>query len=256
MRFVRLTRVRGEAEMKASEGKYPTMPCRLLSGNFVAGIDPAQAPLLACCRHVFTGQETKEIRELLNPAATLTPHRGPAAGPIDKLWKGYCLVNHYAMNTIAGKPNHVNKKVHSGVVGYNSGSSGLSAWSQRNPAAMAKLLFYLKKLAERYKQVLPIAHERQSQLKIKRLKGTPFRSLFVNRNFRTALHRDNNTSTSAMGVLFVVGSHVSGGILQFPEVAVMVDVQPGDVLFFHPELWHSNTALAKDVDRLSIVCHG
>ncbi|RYF12328.1 MAG: hypothetical protein EOO40_01510 [Deltaproteobacteria bacterium] len=162
----------------------------------------------------------------------------------------------YAMDTVTGKHNHVNQKVRSGTVGYLPDGTPTS-WTERNNRTLQAVLPHLRKCAEAYRHTLPSAYRCQtSATATRRIGDTPFRILFVNRNFRTALHRDNNVCASAMGVMIVVGAAVRGCRIQFPEISAEVDVQPGDVLMFHPHLWHCNTPLEKPADRMSIICHG
>ena len=189
MRFVTVRRDRQDGQLEALKGQHPLLPCRLLSGDFIAGLSAADPPLLACKRKVLDEEEAKVVRSLLSSAATATPHRGPAAGPIRAVWKGYQRVSPYAMDTVTGKHNHVNQKVRSGTVGYLPDGTPTS-WTERNNRTLQAVLPHLRKCAEAYRHTLPSAYRCQtSATATRRIGDTPFRILFVNRNFRTALHR-------------------------------------------------------------------
>lgn len=244
-----------DLDLDTVKGQHWPHACRLLSGDFVAGFTPDRPAVLACRRQVLDQEEVETLRGLLGSAATTTPHRGPAAGPIRKLWRGYRLVNAYSMDRKRGTRNVVNQKVNSGTVGYNKDGSP-TAWTRRNPDALRKAGPLLQKCGDAYRRTLPFAWDQQAAVGGPRIGATPFRMLFVNRNFRTAVHRDKNVGRSAMGVMLVVGTCAGGGRIQFPEVSVEVDVQPGDLLMFEPGMWHCNTAITQGSDRVSIICHG
>lgn len=153
---------------------------------------------------------------------------------------------------------NVNNKVNSAVLGWTSTGS-LSKWSRLYPGKMRALAGFLRTFTDAYHKCLPELCREQLQGSRARgretVGGTAFRTMFVNRNFRTALHCDKNVQHSRMGAIAVAG-HFEGGQLQFPEYGVEVDVRPGDLLFFSPGLWHCNRPLRPGGKRVSLVCHG
>ena len=248
--------VRRKSLFQWRKGQHVVFICRLLHGDFVASVGAGLGPALACRRGVLDQAECAYMRDRLRGASGYTCHRGPAAGPLVRLWKGYRIVNRYTMDTRAGRPNRVNRKVRSGLVGCTRAGRP-TAWTTRFPDRLADMLPLLRKCAAAYQALLPQCHSRQSTLpRRSALPGTPFQTLYVNHNLQTGLHQDNNTESSVMGVLVSLGPHVVGGQLQFPEVGVEVDLQPGDVLMFQPALWHNNRPLGPGCQRTVVVAHG
>ena len=100
---------------------------------------------------------------------------------------------------------------------------------------------------------------------LKRIPGTVFSTITVNRNFRTALHQDAGDFKEGLSVLAVfTRGDVRGGDLCLPEYGVSVPMGHGDLLLFHAHLWHCNTPITgthehaikpTDPARVSLVCY-
>ena len=97
-----------------------------------------------------------------------------------------------------------------------------------------------KLIPEAYQKQLSRANEK-SHLKIPE---TSFSTITINRNFRTALHKDAGDFSEGFGNLTVIerGSY-HGGYTVFPQFGVGVDVRSGDFLAMDVHQWHSNTAI-------------
>ena len=256
MHVVHIRRTHTAAEMDSEKGKFSPFSCRELQGDFSA-IDTSGEPILVCCRKVLTGSQATELADLLKEAATASDRRGPSAGPLDKIYPSCNRVNHYSMTKVRGRFSGMyNKSVKSGVVGYNKFGKP-SAWTSNNPDKLKAVILLLQKLQARYQQQLPQAEAAQQKEVATRphLPGTAFRTLYVNRNFRTALHKDCNVDASRYGLMTVLGENVAGGRIQFPEYGIEVTVGHGDLIMFKPCLWHCNTPLDKEGVRMSVVCH-
>jgi hypothetical protein len=76
------------------------------------------------------------------------------------------------------------------------------------------------------------------------IKGTAFTTVTVNRNFRTACHKDAGDLKEGFGVMtaFRCGAF-SGGELVFPAFRVAAKCRTGDVLLADVHEWHGNTPL-------------
>jgi hypothetical protein len=90
--------------------------------------------------------------------------------------------------------------------------------------------------------------------------GTPFTTVTVNRNFRTAIHKDVGDLREGFGCIAVVRSGMFGGcFFGIPRYGVCADIRNGDVLLADVHEWHGNTAvMAKkgaNWERLSFVCY-
>lgn len=87
--------------------------------------------------------------------------------------------------------------------------------------------------------------------------GTAFSTITVNRNWRTAVHKDAGDLQSGFGVLSVLSRGLySGGYFILPKYGVAVNIGHGDVLLADVHQWHCNTELvgiSKHWTRLSCV---
>lgn len=256
MRTETVARKHGDEDMEAHKGSFSPFPCRLLAGEFTVR-DPSGQAVLVCCRGVLGRAEATELGELLKDAATASDRRGPSAGPLDKIYPCCERVNSYSMTKVRGRFSGMyNRSVKSGVVGWNKFGKP-SAWTANNPESLARATRLLQKLQAEYGRQLPAA-ERQQRKSVEgrpHLQGTAFRTLYVNRNFRTALHRDCNVDNSRYGLMTVLGERAEGGHIQFPEYGVECAMQHGDLIMFLPRLWHCNTPIGREGTRLSVVCH-
>tara|TARA_B110001469_G_C9648293_1_gene329193 strand:+ start:1640 stop:2722 length:1083 start_codon:yes stop_codon:yes gene_type:complete len=73
---------------------------------------------------------------------------------------------------------------------------------------------------------------------------TAFSTITINRNFRTALHRDAGDFKEGFGNLTVIEKgEYSGGYTIFPQFGVAVDVRTRDFLACDVHQWHSNTPI-------------
>ena len=89
------------------------------------------------------------------------------------------------------------------------------------------------------------------------ISGTAFSTITVNRNWRTALHKDVGDLRSGFGVLAVLSEgRYEGGLFVVPQYGVAVNMRHGDVLLVDVHEWHCNTPLvgvSKYWTRLSCV---
>ena len=91
--------------------------------------------------------------------------------------------------------------------------------------------------------------------------GTCFTTLTVNKNYRTAEHRDAGDLSQGFSniAVFSNGRKFSGGHLVLPEFNVEICLRPGDLLFVaNHEHIHQNTAITNDdpeSERLSVVAY-
>jgi hypothetical protein len=141
------------------------------------------------------------------------------------------------------------------------------AYNEHNPERFKLAYPFLQHLSKAFKQHLPIKHAAQ-QAYIDRLDpefyvpGTVFTTITVNKNFRTAAHRDAGDLSVGFSNLSVVAkdNDYDGAYLVLPEISAAVNIRPGDLLLVNNhEYIHGNTPLiAKDeatLERISLVCY-
>ena len=109
-------------------------------------------------------------------------------------------------------------------------------------------LSFIQKIDQLFKRLIPDAHERQSEkanlkphLKIPK---TCFSTVTINRNFRTAMHRDAGDFKGGFGNLTVIErGKYHGGYTIFPQYGVAIDLRNNDFVAMDVHQWHCNTPI-------------
>lgn len=131
---------------------------------------------------------------------------------------------------------------------------------------------FMTTLAEKFSDLLPKRYAAQNKVANKldprfRVAGenTPFTTITVNKNFRTAAHRDAGDLSEGFSNLTVVAKEKEweGGYLVLPEYRVAINVRPGDLLLINNhEGIHGNTEIVppkgktiEEMERISLVCY-
>ena len=162
--------------------------------------------------------------------------------------------------------------VNSGVAGFydryprfpygriTSYSAANSKWSMAFP--------YLKRLNEYFQELVPNKYAAQKLAADKLdprflVPDTVFTTITVNKNFRTAAHRDAGDLSEGFSNLAALtgpdNTGWTGAYLTFPEFRVAVNVRPGDLLLVNNhEGIHGNSAITSPIeesDRCTLVCY-
>lgn len=135
-----------------------------------------------------------------------------------------------------------------------------------SPNALENSVPFFARLDEGFAQFLPerYAAQRERASRIDNrfvVPGTVFTTITVNKNFRTAAHRDAGDLSAGFSNLTVVtnGKNFSGGYLILPEYRIAVDIRPGDLLLINNhEGIHGNTPIVEEepgASRISFVCY-
>ena len=161
----------------------------------------------------------------------------------------------------------------------NSVNSGIAGWydrypripygratsyTEKYPDKFAKSFPYLQRLAKAFEEMLPWRYGNQKRAADQidpafLVPGTPFSTITVNRNFRTAAHYDpaNMDDGFANICVFSNSDKYRGAYLVFPEIGYAVNIRPGDLLFVNNMAGlHGNTELILDdptAERISII---
>lgn len=149
----------------------------------------------------------------------------------------------------------VNNQVASNPIGFYESSKNfadlpcrLTHFTRTNYKNYKDGLQFIQKIDSMFKKLIPESHQKQlSRANEKphlKIPETAFSTITINRNFRTALHKDAGDFSGGFGNLTVIerGSY-HGGYTVFPQFGVGVDVRSGDFLAMDVHQWHSNTAI-------------
>ena len=149
----------------------------------------------------------------------------------------------------------VNNQVASNPIGFYEESKNfaklpcrLTHFTRVNYDKYTDGLPFIQRIDQCFKKLIPEAHQKQlckanekSHLKIPK---TCFSTITINRNFRTALHRDAGDYKEGFGNLTVIErGKYHGGYTCFPQFGIGVDVRRGDFLAMDVHQWHTNTPI-------------
>ena len=216
-----------------------------------------------------------EVRPFFRKAATPTNNRGIAAGIIrnnESMTRTVAKqsLTRYTPKTKAGYISNTNygKEVNSGVIGYMDGVNPrfpycrLTAFNLNHPTMFRSVLPFIHAVDGHFKATMPERYSAQQSVVEQthadfHISGTSFTTVTVNKNFRTAVHKDEGDLRAGFGVMSVLrrGTY-EGCFLCFPKYRVAVDMKSGAVLLADVHEWHGNTPLVGtdgNYERISLV---
>ena len=149
----------------------------------------------------------------------------------------------------------VNNQVASNPIGfYESGKNfadlpcRLTHFTRTNFEKYNDGLPFIQHIDKLFQKLIPEAHNKQfnranqkSHLKIPK---TSFSTVTINRNFRTAMHRDAGDFRDGFGNLTVIErGQYHGGYTIFPQYGVAIDLRNNDFVAMDVHQWHCNTPM-------------
>ena len=218
--------------------------------------------LLKFRKNALTDNEIKLGWNAYKDLAKPSRGRGASAGPIDPnntYWKKRKLVktNKYSTSYLledgSTSKMRVNNQVFSNPIGFFAENKNfcelpcrLTHFTRTNFEKYNEGIPFLQKIDKLYKKLVPECHSKQlcrANLKPHlKIKDTAFSTITINRNFRTALHRDRGDFSEGFGNLTVIErGKYRGGYTILPQYGVAVDVRNNDFLAMDVHQWHSNT---------------
>ena len=232
----------------------------LISGEDVDVFKPDGTALLIFRHQVLPSGICRVAYPSLLKAANPSDNRGAAAGG-----KRFHDVN------IDGTLSKVSRSptVLSGTIGFYDReprapycrttrftSNQVEHWDNVLPFIRAVNDVYQQACPERYAAQLAVV-ERTAPAYV--ISGTVFTTVTVNRNWRTAVHKDSRDLPEGFGVMSVIhAGQYEGGYLCFPKYRVAVDMRSCDVLLADVHEWHGNTEIVGEVgnyERISTVMY-
>jgi len=99
-----------------------------------------------------------------------------------------------------------------------------------------------------FERLIPDAHSKQLERANKRphlkIPKTSFSTITINRNFRTALHKDAGDFRDGFGNLTVIErGKYHGGYTVFPQYGIGINLRNNDFCAMDVHQWHSNTPI-------------
>ena len=149
----------------------------------------------------------------------------------------------------------VNNQVASNPIGFYEESKNfadlpcrLTHFTRTNFEKYNDGLKFIQRIDSLFKKLIPDAYDKQltrantkPHLKIPK---TSFSTITINRNFRTALHRDAGDFKDGFGNLTVIErGKYHGGYTVFPQYGIGVNIRNNDFCAMDVHQWHSNTPI-------------
>ena len=195
-------------------------------------------------------------RSLAKPSRS----RGAAAGPIDKdgvYFSKRDLVETQKwrtkyMNGDTKSKMMVNNQVASNALGFYEKSPNyhlpcrMTHYTTKSLSRFEAGLPFIERIDTLYQELLPEQYEdQQKRASLKpdfQIKNTAFSTLTLNRNFRTALHKDKGDYGFGNLAVLEYGKY-SGGYTCFPQYGVGFDLRHGDFVVMDVHQFHCNTPI-------------
>ena len=178
----------------------------------------------------------------------------------------------WVLNTFISETTYANE-VDSGIAGWFDRYPRIpygrpTAYTFYNLEKFKKAYPFLESLSKSFSTLLPLRYTIQ-KLHIDKLDpsfyvpNSVFTTITVNKNFRTAAHRDAGDLHTGFSNLTVIAKDIdyAGGYLVCPEYCAAINIRPGDLLLINNhEAIHGNTPIirkdgASDMERISVVCY-
>ncbi len=231
-------------------------------------------------KNVVPEQTLEMARGPFRKAISPTNNRGSAAGDVSKLYKVGDRIGSATIGEIKGnqyrallKDGTLSKTMHaipvdSSVIGYMDRYPRIpycrtTAFSQKYFNEYNRCVPYIKCIDEVFKQYAPHRYKKQKGMAEASsedfiIKDTAFTTVTVNKNFRTAAHKDKGDLKEGFGNLGVISRGKYNGFLTvLPRYGVGLDINHGDVALFDVHEVHGNTEVEKIsyFERISVVCY-
>ncbi len=149
----------------------------------------------------------------------------------------------------------VNNQVASNPIGfYEAGKNfadlpcRLTHFTRTNYERYNQGLPFLKRVDSLFKELVPDSYQKQlTRADLKphlKIPDTCFSTVTINRNFRTALHRDAGDFKEGFGNLTVIEQgKYHGGYTVFPQFGVGINLRNNDFVAMDVHQWHANTEI-------------
>ena len=149
----------------------------------------------------------------------------------------------------------VNNQVASNPIGFYEESKNfaklpcrLTHFTRTNYEKYNHGLKFIQRIDTLFKKLIPESYEKQlDRANIKphmKIPNTSFSTITINRNFRTALHKDAGDFKEGFGNLTVIErGKYHGGYTVFPQYGIGINLRNNDFCAMDVHQWHSNTPI-------------
>ena len=224
----------------------------------------AGSPLLILCKGA--AQYTPDVIAALAKFKSPITNRGAAVGVNEQGGRKVMKKDGTRTKTVQ-IPYEIARSADSGILGYFDRGPRYpfareTVFSQQRPEQWRQFQPFVRSVAQVFAQYLPERYQIQQAIASLTppdwiIKNTPFSSVTVNRNFRTAAHKDAGDLPEGFGVMaYLAKGELEGGYLVLPEYKLAARLEHGDIVLFDVHSWHGNTRLIQrspDAERITCV---
>ncbi len=194
--------------------------------------------------------------------------RGASAGPIDpesvywkkreiykmNKWRASYMVKDKKTGEMKQSKMQVNNEVASQPIGYYGKTKGLgsdlpcrlSHYTRTHMKDFENAIPFFRAIGDNYNELMPDQYASQMERATKNdyhIHETPFSTITINRNFRTALHKDSGDYGGWACLSVLEENKYHGGLFVLPKYKVAIDMRHGDLLVADVHQYHGNTEL-------------
>lgn len=155
-------------------------------------------------------------------------------------------------NGLKSRSNRTHKAVASSIMGYYDRYVRFpycrkTSFIEQHPEAFRRCIPALRCADALFEKHAPVPYARQAEVARKThadflIPGTTFTTVTLNKNFRTAYHRDAGDLPEGFGVMsYYRSGKFTGGDLVLPSYGVSIALESFDLLLFDPHEVHGNT---------------
>lgn len=221
---------------------------------------PNGEPLLIFRKNIIPEKICKQAWANIRDAGTVTNARGVAGGVIkdNEAAKFHAIkTGDHRMQQVRNKDGKLSNRtrgnpVNSGIIGYMDKNAVFpycrtTAYNLKKPEKFEQAIPFIKKVNNVFRELHPERYKKQEEM-IKKthpdfyIEDTAFTTVTVNRNFRTAIHKDKGDYEEGFGVMTAFTTdNFTGYNLVFPKYRVAVSMRTADVALCDVHEWHGNT---------------
>lgn len=232
--------------------------------NDVDVMDSDGTLLIRFRKNVLSSEETEVLFDNMKSAAPKIGGRAEASGIQGDPYKSQISKNGKVLRLLK-------TKVRSGITGYYDNKSMFgtknkepcreTAFTGKNMTKFSNCLPVFQTIDSLHHIYCPEHHNLQKMAsegidKNYIISQTCYTTVTVNKNFRTALHKDKGDFKDGIGVITAIHQGESkGGYTMTPQYGIGVDCKSGDLLFIDVHQWHCNSEIVGDGIRLSFVLY-
>ncbi len=225
-------------------------------------------PIFKFRKNPFHKETLKRAWDNCKYMAKASRGRGASAGPIDpesvywkkreiykmNKWRASYMVKDRTTGEMKQSKMQVNNEVASQPIGYYGKTKGLgsdlpcrlSHYTKTHMKDFENAIPFFRAIGDNYKDLLPDQYNCQmerAKVNDYHIHETPFSTITINRNFRTALHKDSGDYGGWACLSVLEENKYHGGLFVLPKYKVAIDMRHGDLLVADVHQWHANTEL-------------